>query len=317
MTKRIGVIVFSPLRARGSGTDPGVRAGESRAEVAGVRNRSAVGAWQGPVASSAGVRVDSRRFGARAFDTIVMAGGTEIETPTPGVLAFLQSAYLASRRTASICTGAFFLAEAGILDDRRASTHWYYSAELQRRFPRTRVEADRIYINDGPVWTSAGMTACIDMALALVEEDFGIEVSREIARKLVVYHRRSGGQSQFSAMPDLEPKSDRIQAALAYARSHLRKGLSIATLAEVANLGARQFSRAFRAETGQSPRAQSRSFRVEAARAMLEEAHRPGRRRRKGNRLRRSRANAARVPASLRPTPANHPPQLPLTSVTS
>jgi transcriptional regulator GlxA family with amidase domain len=229
----------------------------------------------GSVMSSAGVRIDSKRFGRAAFDTVVIAGGTDVETPTPGVLAFLQSAYLASRRTASICTGAFFLAEAGILDGRRATTHWYFSAELQRRFPRTRVEADRIYIADGPVWTSAGMTACIDMALAMVEADFSVDVSRDVARKLVVYHRRSGGQSQFSALLDIDPKSDRIQAALAYARSHLRKELSVAALAEVAHLGARQFSRAFRAETGQSPARAIEKLRVEAARAMLEDAQHP------------------------------------------
>ena len=229
----------------------------------------------GPVLSSAGVRVESKRFGRAAFDTVVMAGGTTLETPSSGLLAFLQSACLASRRTASICTGAFFLAEAGILDGRRATTHWFYSAELQQRYPRTRVEADRIYIADGPVWTSAGMTACIDLALAMVEEDLGVEVSRNIARKLVVYHRRSGGQSQFSALLDLEPKSDRIQAALAYARTHLRKRLSVSVLADVANLGARQFSRAFRAETGQSPARAIEKLRVEAARAMMEEAHHP------------------------------------------
>lgn len=274
MTKRIGVIVFPRFGLVDLALIP-VFELVNRGRKSPAYEIEVLSEHGGSVASSSGVRVDSRRFGRAAFDTIVMTGGTEIETPTPGVLAFLQSAYLASRRTASICTGAFFLAEAGILDDRRASTHWYYSAELQRRFPRTRVEADRIYINDGPVWTSAGMTACIDMALALVEEDFGIEVSREIARKLVVYHRRSGGQSQFSAMLDLEPKSDRIQAALAYARSHLRKGLSVAALAEVANLGARQFSRAFRAETGQSPARAIEKLRVEAARAMLEEAHHP------------------------------------------
>ena len=274
MARRIGVIVYPGFQLVDLALIPvfelanaGRKAPCYEVEVLSERG--------GPVVSSSGVRVDTKRFGRAAFDTIVMSGGTELETPTPGVIAFLQSACVASRRTASICTGAFFLASAGILDGRRATTHWYYSAELQRRHPRTRVEADRIYIADGPVWTSAGMTACIDMALALVEADHGVEMSRTIARKLVVYHRRSGGQSQFSALLDLEPKSDRIQAALAYARSHLRKELSVAELAEVANLGARQFSRAFRAETGQSPARAIEKLRVEAARAMLEDAHHP------------------------------------------
>ena len=274
MTRRIGVIVFPrfqlvdlALMAVFELANQGRRTPLYEIELLSERG--------GPVPSSAGVRVESKRFGRAAFDTVVMAGGTTLETPSPGLIAFLQSACLASRRTASICTGAFFLAEAGILEGRRATTHWFYSAELQQRYPRTRVEADRIYIADGPVWTSAGMTACIDLALAMVEEDLGVEVSRNIARKLVVYHRRSGGQSQFSALLDLEPKSDRIQAALAYARSHLRKRLSVAVLAEAANLGARQFSRAFRAETGQSPARAIEKLRVEAARAMMEEAHHP------------------------------------------
>lgn len=274
MVRRIGVIVFPRFQIVDLAVLPVFElANEGRktpfyeTEVLSERG--------GQVMSSAGVRVETKRFGRAAFDTVVMSGGTTLEPTTPGLNAFLQSACLASRRTTSICTGAFFLAEAGILDGRRATTHWYYSAELQRRYPRTRVEADRIYIADGPVWTSAGMTACIDMALALVEEDLGAELSRHIAQKLVVYHRRSGGQSQFSAMLDLEPKSDRIQAALAYARGNLRKELSVTELAEVANLGGRQFSRAFRAETGQSPARAIEKLRVEAAKAMLEEAHHP------------------------------------------
>jgi transcriptional regulator GlxA family with amidase domain len=274
MTRRIGVIVFPGFGLVDLALIP-VFELVNRERKSPAYEVEVLSEHGDSVMSSAGVRIDSKRFERTAFDTIVMAGGTDVETPTPGVLAFLRAAYLASRRTASICTGAFFLAEAGILDGRRATTHWYFSAELQRRYPRTRVEADRIYIADGPVWTSAGMTACIDMALALVEDDFGVDVSRDIARKLVVFHRRSGGQSQFSAMLDLQPKSDRIQAALTYARSHLRKELSVAALAEVANLGARQFSRAFRTETGQSPARAIEKLRVDAARAMLEEANHP------------------------------------------
>ncbi len=143
-------------------------------------------------------------------------------------------------------------------------------ANLQQRFPDTRIDEDRIFIVDGTVWTSAGMTACIDLCLALVESDLGVEVSRAIAKKLVVYHRRTGGQSQFSAMLDLEPKSDRIQDALSYAKNHLREPLTVEQLADVAHLSPRQFSRAFRDETRQSPAKAIEALRVEAARAMLE-----------------------------------------------
>ncbi|WCM19889.1 GlxA family transcriptional regulator [Paraburkholderia bryophila] len=224
----------------------------------------------GMVRSSSGVEVNSHPFGDPAYDTVVVTGAMEIAPSSPGMLAFLNDALAASRRTASICTGAFVLAEAGILDGRHATTHWAYSGELQRRFPGARVDDDRIFIVDGSVWTSAGMTACIDLCLALVENDLGTAVSRAIARKLVVYHRRTGGQSQFSAMLDLEPKSDRIQSALSYARNHLREPLTVEQLADVAHLSPRQFSRAFRDETRQSPAKAIEALRVEAARAMLE-----------------------------------------------
>jgi len=135
-----------------------------------------------------------------------------------------------------------------------------------------KVEEDRIFIIDGPVWTSAGMTAGIDLALAMIEKDLGADVARAVARKLVVYHRRAGGQSQFSALLELEPKSDRIQSALAYAKRNLDKPLTVGQLAEAAHLSPRQFSRAFRAETGQSPAKAVENLRVEAARLMMEQS---------------------------------------------
>src|SRR6202022_1527328 len=186
--------------------------------------------------------------------------------------ALVRQALTNTRRLAAICTGAFVLAEAGILDGRRATTHWYHARDLQARFPKVKVEEDRIFIADGPVWTSAGATAGIDLALALIEEDLGPDVTRAVAKKLVVYHRRAGGQSQFSALLELEPKSDRIQSALAYAKRNLTSKLTVGELAEAAHLSPRQFSRAFQAETGQSPAKAVESLRVEAARLMMEQS---------------------------------------------
>ena len=180
-----------------------------------------------------------------------------------------------SRRVAATCTGAFVLAEAGLLDGRRATTHWNAARKLQARFPKVKVEEDRIFIVDGPVWTSAGMTAGIDLTLAMVEKDLGAEAARAVAKKLVVYHRRAGGQSQFSALLELEPKSDRIQNALAYARNNLDKALTVGELAQAANLSPRQFSRAFRAETGQSPAKAIENLRLEAARLSMEQSRHP------------------------------------------
>lgn len=229
----------------------------------------------GMVASSSGVSVQTASFINRSFDTLMMMGGIGIHEPSPGLLDFLQQAMPVTRRMTSICTGAFILAEAGLLDNRSATTHWRYGRELQRRHPKVKIEEDRIFIQDGKVWTSAGMTSCIDLSLALVEADADVEVSRNIAKNMVVYHRRAGGQSQFSGLLELEPKSDRIQTALTYARNNLQKNLSVDELAEVAHLSPRQFSRAFRAETGQSPAKAIENLRVEAARLMIETARHP------------------------------------------
>ena len=224
----------------------------------------------GLVASSSGAAVDSRRFTTARFDTLVMTGALVATTITPKVCRFLRSGMRQARRVTSICTGAFALAEAGLLDGRRATTHWGFAQELQKRHPLIQVQPDRIFINDGPVWTSAGMTAGIDMVLALVEQDLGAEIARAVAKKMVVYYRRPGGQSQFSAMLELEPQSDRIQKTLAHARAHLREPLSVEDLADVAHLSPRQFSRAFKAETGQSPAQAVENLRVEAARTLID-----------------------------------------------
>lgn len=229
----------------------------------------------GSVTSSSGVPIVTTRFGKAKFDTIIVLGWMAPLPSSPGLLKFLNAASRLSRRTASICTGAFVLAEAGVLEGRRATTHWAFARNMQAQFPGVKVQEDKIFIVDGPVWTSAGMTSCIDLCLAMVESDLGADVAKSIARKMVVYHRRTGGQSQFSALLELEPKSDRIQDALAYAKKNLKRDLSVDVLADVARLSPRQFSRAFRAETGQSPAKAIENLRVEAARVLMEEAQHP------------------------------------------
>ncbi len=226
----------------------------------------------GSVMSSSGIAVETQALSNVTFDTVIVAGGLALDTPSEGLVRLVSSAAAASQRIASICTGAFVLAAAGLLDGRRATTHWAHARELQRRFPAVKVDEDRIFIADDKVWTSAGMSACIDLAIALVEADLGFELSKRIAQRMLVYHRRTGGQSQFSAMLQLESKTDRIRLALDYARRNLRKTLSVAELAEVAKLSSRQFSRAFRAETGQSPAKAVESLRIEAARSLVEES---------------------------------------------
>ena len=229
----------------------------------------------GAVRSSAGATIETRSLEAARHDTTMVFGALPIAPSTPGLIAYLRGASAASRRIAAVCTGAFALAEAGLLDGRRATTHWAFTGELRRLHPAVRVDQDRIFVGDGPVWTSAGMSAGIDLALALVEDDLGPQASRIIAKTLVVYHRRSGGQSQHSALLDLYPKSDRIQTALHYAKAHLRDDLSVETLAKAARLSPRQFSRVFREETGQSPAKAVEHLRLEMARSMMEDGRHP------------------------------------------
>ena len=229
----------------------------------------------GPVKTSAGMMLQTEVFTDKPFDTLVVGGATIPAPSTPGLIAFMRDAPKRHRRIAAVCTGAFVLAEAGLLDGRRATTHWMHARELQKAYPKAKMDEDRIFINDGPIWTSAGMTAGVDLGLALIENDLGIEISKAVARKLVIYHRRGGGQSQFSALLELSPKSDRIQAALAYARENLHKPLSVPDLAEAAHLSPRQFSRAFHAETGQSPAKAIENLRVEGARNLMEQSRHP------------------------------------------
>lgn len=224
----------------------------------------------GLVQSSAGFGVDTEPFDQRRFDTLLVLGDNVVRPASPGLVQYMRDSSPATRRLGSICTGSAALAEAGLLKGRRVTTHWAHAPDLQRLYPDIKVDEDRIFINDGPVWTAAGMSACIDLALALVENDLGSEITRLVSKHLVVYHRRAGGQSQFSVMQDLDPKTDRIQAALTYARQHLKAELSVERLAYVANLSPRQFSRIFLAQTGKSPAKAIENLRVESARLMME-----------------------------------------------
>ncbi|SFL17010.1 GlxA family transcriptional regulator [Methylorubrum salsuginis] len=225
----------------------------------------------GPIRSSIGMVIETEPFSGRRFDTVLVVGSITVEASPPGLIERLRETGASARRVAATCTGAFLLAEAGLLDGRRAATHWAHARELQRLYPSIKVDDDRIFVCDGNVWTSAGMTAGIDLTLALVEDDLGPETAKGIARKLVVYHRRTGGQSQFSALLELQPRSDRVQKVLAYARHNLRNELSVEELAEAARLSPRQFSRIFREETGQSPAKAVENLRLDAARTMLED----------------------------------------------
>ena len=225
----------------------------------------------GAVASSSGVSMTAEAFAdAPPLDTLIVSGGEGTRGPAicEATLDFARHAFRAARRTASVCSGTYVLAAAGLLDGRRATTHWQRSRDFQRRYPAVRLEPDRIFVQDGSLWSSAGITAGIDMALAMIGADLGEDVARRTAQQLVVYHRRPGGQSQFSAL--LEMQGGRFDGLLAWARENLARPLTVERLAEQAAMSPRNFARQFALETGNTPAKAVERLRVEAARALLD-----------------------------------------------
>ena len=229
----------------------------------------------GRLRSSFGLEVTTEAFGDDEFDTLLVAFGLEVSPTSPGLARYLQQAAKSTRRLASICLGSFTLGDAGLLDGRRATTHWRYAQQMQERFPKCTVDMDKIFIADGQIWTSAGMSAASDLAVGMIESDHGAELARLVAKGMVMHHRRAGGQSQHSALLDLDVKADRIQTALTYAKRNLRMPLEIEDLARVACLSPRQFTRVFRSETGTSPARAVEALRLEAAKLMLEQSRLP------------------------------------------
>ncbi len=188
------------------------------------------------------------------------------------IVDWIARASRRARRTTSVCTGAYLLAAAGLLDGRRATTHWEQCGHLAQHYPAVDVDPDPVWVRDGDVWTSAGVTAGIDLALALVEDDLGPEVALAIARELVVFLKRPGGQSQFSgALSAQQASRPALRELQAWIPAHLGDDLSVAALAARACLSERSFARAFRAEIGQTPAAYVEKLRVERARALLED----------------------------------------------
>jgi len=232
----------------------------------------------GEIVSSAGLGVFTQKITQKPFDTIIVVGGAVSAHPDeldPVADHLALASVSGSRRIASVCTGAFILASAGLLDGKRATTHWRHTSHLRHQYPKVRVEGDCIFTKDGAIWTSAGVTAGIDLALAMIEEDLGNSVSHATAQMLVVYHRRPGGQSQFSALADMEPESDRIRDVLTYIREHLTEPLSTEQLSAIACLSPRQFGRTFLAETGETPAKAVERLRVEVARHRVESGTEP------------------------------------------
>jgi transcriptional regulator GlxA family with amidase domain len=231
----------------------------------------------GAVRSSSGVELNVRSFRRAQPETLIIAGGEGVRAAAAckATLAFVRSVARRGSRVASVCSGTYVLAEAGLLEGKRATTHWRQTRDFIARYPKVRLEADRIYVQDGNIWSSAGITAGIDLALAMIADEFGEEIAQATARQLVLYHRRSGGQSQFSALLELKSPSGRFKPLLAWAREHLDTDLTVERLADQANMSPRHFSRSFTAETGISPSKAVERLRIEVARTRVQSGSEP------------------------------------------
>src|SRR2546421_2298074 len=237
-----------------------------------------VGAEVGPIAASSGFRFlpdTTWRTLRSGVDTLLVVGGRGVDSllTDRGILGWVRGMARRVRRLGSVCTGAFLLAEAGLLDGRTVTTHWSRAAELARSYPRIRVEEDRIWVRDGNVYTSAGVSAGMDLALALIEEDLGAEVALAVARAMVVYLRRPGDQSQYSAPLRLQAaQTPSVRELVAWAAEHPAADLSVPALARRVGKSARHLTRVFRKELGVAPAEAIEQLRLEAARRALQQS---------------------------------------------
>jgi transcriptional regulator GlxA family with amidase domain len=223
----------------------------------------------GAVTSTSGASLNAVGLGRPAgIDTLIVVGGEGTRTTSKDsrTVKFVAGCGAQARRVASVCSGAYILAATGLLDGRAATTHWTRSDDFARKFPRVKLDADRIFVKAGKFWSSAGITAGIDLSLALIAEDLG----EAVAQQLVVYYRRPGGQSQFSTLLELERADGRFAPLLDFVRTNLRKRLSVEELAGHACMSPRNFARLFQAETGTSPARAVMRLRAETARAHIE-----------------------------------------------
>jgi transcriptional regulator GlxA family with amidase domain len=238
----------------------------------------------GPLRTSSGLQIEADtttaafHAAAEPVDTLLVPGGSGQAQLAGGdpTLQWIAGTSARARRTASVCTGAFLLARAGLLDGRRATTHWAHAERLQREHPRVLVQPQPIFVRDGRVWTSAGVTAGIDLALALVEQDLDRECALSIARHLVMFLRRPGSQAQFSAtLAAQEPSREPLREVQRSVLEDVAGDHRVEALAARANLSPRHFARAFRAETGLTPARYVQRVRIEAARRRLEDTPEP------------------------------------------
>ncbi|THD50795.1 GlxA family transcriptional regulator [Phenylobacterium sp.] len=274
MPRQIAFVVFPDFQILDA-TGP-IAAFEIAGRIApGKYSLTVLAAQGGEVASSSGVRLVAQPLDEADYDTVVVAGGNGSRNYAglEETVGWLRGRAGDVRRVASVCSGAYLLAEAGLLDGRRATTHWSRSDHFARRYPQVRLEPDRIFVREGDVWTSAGITAGIDLSLALIEDDLGADTAKQTAQQLVVHQRRPGGQSQFSALLEMGGPNGRFADLMEWIRERLAEPLHVERLADRAAMSPRHFARAFAAETGVTPAKAVERLRLEAARVRVEAGH--------------------------------------------
>jgi len=266
--------VTGPLQVFATANEQALQAGGAPPYVLAVVAKDAA-----QVTASAGLQIATGTLprATAALDTLIIAGGPGVDAAAADseLCGWVRRRAGRARRVASVCTGAFLLGASGLLDGRRAVTHWSYCDELARRHPSIRVETDPIFVRDGAVWTSAGVTAGIDLALALVEEDLGRTSALSVARYLVMFLKRPGGQAQFSETLSLQAADDEFGALHGWIGKHLAGDLTLPRLARQAGMSERSFSRHYLRATGQTPLRAIERLRVETARRLLSETRLP------------------------------------------
>ncbi len=232
-----------------------------------------VSQYGGLIKSSSGIQLQTRRWDEVDEDVLIVSGGlgTRSAIKDKALLECIRTKFKKLNSLCSVCSGSLILAASGVLDGKTATTHWSVAQLFEKYFPKVNLLPDKIYIREDSIWTSAGVTAGIDLALALVSEDWGEEIGRAVAQELVVYYHRPGGQSQFSPLLDLSMKRGRFEELVRWIRENIHLALNVEILAEQEGMSPRNFSRLFKKEMGTTPAKAVERIRIDIARANIEE----------------------------------------------